>query len=131
LSPAVTVGSLSNLTVESVGTYRTTYTDLNGCVNTSADLVVSAEPSERLYVAPNPNFGQFWVRYFNQVNEQLTLTVFNSNGARVYQKSVTTTVAYSRIDVDLGIEAPGVYVVELRNSAGKLLGSKKIIVSHR
>lgn len=131
LSPAVTIGTLSNLTVENAGTYRTIYTDLNGCVNTSADLVISAEPSDRLYVAPNPNFGQFWVRYYNQVNEQLTLTVFNSNGARVYQKAVTTTLAYSRIDVDLGIEAPGVYVVELRNSTGKLLGSKKIIVSHR
>jgi HYR domain/GEVED domain/Secretion system C-terminal sorting domain len=131
LSPAVTTGTLTNLTVESAGTYRTVYTDLNGCVNTSADLVISAEPSDRLYIAPNPNFGQFWVRYYNQVNEQLTLTVFNSNGARVYQKAVTTTLAYSRIDVDLGIEAPGVYVVELRNSTGKLLGSKKIIVSHR
>ncbi len=131
LSPAVTIGTLSNLTVESAGTYRTIYTDLNGCVNTSADLVISAEPSDRLYIAPNPNFGQFWVRYYNQVNEQLTLTVFNSNGARVYQKAVTTTLAYSRIDVDLGIEAPGVYVVELRNSTGKLLGSKKMIVSHR
>jgi hypothetical protein len=131
LSPAVTIGTLSNLTVESAGTYRTVYTDLNGCVNTSGDLVISAEASDRLYIAPNPNFGQFWVRYYNQVNEQLTLTVFNSNGARVYQKAVTTTLAYSRIDVDLGIEAPGIYVVELRNSTGKLLGSKKMIVSHR
>jgi hypothetical protein len=131
LVPAVTIGTLSNLTVENAGTYRTVYTDANGCVNTSGDVVISAEPSDRLYVAPNPNFGQFWVRYYNQLNEQLTLSVFNSNGARVYQKAVATTLAYSRIDVDLNINAPGVYLVELHNSAGKLLGSKKIIVSHR
>ena len=131
LVPAVTGGTLSNLAVENTGTYRAVYTDLNGCVNTSGDLVVSAEPSDRLYIAPNPNFGQFSVRYYNQLNEQLTLTVFNSNGARVYQKSVTTTLAYTRMDIDLGLNAPGVYVVQLHNSAGKLLGSKQIIVSHR
>jgi hypothetical protein len=131
LVPAVTIGTLSNLTVENVGTYRAVYTDANGCVNTSGDVIVSAEPSDRLYVAPNPNFGQFWVRYYNQLNEQLTLSVFNSNGKRVYQKAVATTLAYTRIDVDLNINAPGVYLVELHNSAGKLLGSKKIIVSHR
>jgi HYR domain/Secretion system C-terminal sorting domain len=131
LVPAVTVGTLSNLAVENVGTYRLQYTDLNGCVNTSADLVVSAQASDRLFIAPNPNFGQFSVRYYNQLNEQLTLSVFNSNGARVYQKQVTTTLAYTRMDVDLGLNAPGVYIVRLHNSAGKLLGQKKIIVSHR
>jgi subtilisin-like proprotein convertase family protein len=131
LVPPVTGNTLSNLGVDNAGTYRAVYTDLNGCVSTSADLIVSAEPSIQLYVAPNPNFGQFWVRYYNQIGEKLNLTVYNSNGARVYQKSVVTTLAYTKIDVDLGINAPGIYIVELRNSAGQLLAYKRIIVGHR
>ena len=131
LVPAVTGGTLSNLGVNNIGTYRAVYTDPNGCVNTSADLVISGEFSENLFVAPNPNFGQFTVRYNNSTNELLTVSVFNSNGTRVYQKTSPSTIAYTQISVDLLTNAPGVYVVELRNSAGNLLGRKNIIVSHK
>ncbi len=93
--------------------------------------MISAQASDRLFIAPNPNFGQFSVSFYNQQGEQLMLQVFNSNGTKVYQKSVTTGLAYSKIDVDLRLNAPGVYVVQLRNSAGKLLATKNMIVSHR
>ena len=128
--PAVTIGTLSNLGVEDAGTYRAVYTDLNGCVNTSENIVISAEPSDRLFIAPNPNFGQFTVRYYNQPNEQLVLRVFNSKGALVYNRKAVTTLAYTRMDVSLGNNAPGVYLVELRRTNGQLLGSRKIIVGH-
>jgi hypothetical protein len=131
LVPAVTTGVLSNLTIDNAGTYRAVYTDLNGCVNTSADIVISAEASTNLFISPNPNFGQFSVRYYNQANENVTVTVFNSNGTRVYQKTAATTLAYTKIDVDLLTNAPGVYVVELRNASGKLLAQKQIIVGHK
>ncbi len=131
LVPAVTTGVLSNLTVDNAGTYRAVYTDPNGCVNTSADLVISAETSTNLFIAPNPNFGQFSVRYYNQANENVTITVFNSNGSKVYQKTAATTLAYTKIDIDLLTNAPGVYLVELRNASGKLLAQKQIIVGHK
>jgi len=131
LVPAVSGGTLSNLASDDAGTYKAVYTDPNGCVNTSADIVITAEMANSLFVAPNPNFGQFWVRYYNNTNEQLTLSVFNSNGTRVYQKTVTTTLAYTRIDVNLGTNAPGIYLVELRNAAGSLVGKSRVIVSHR
>ncbi len=129
--PTVTGNTLSNLTVEDAGTYRAVYTDPNGCVNTSADLVVSAEATDKLYIAPNPNFGQFWVRYYNTASEALTVKVFNAAGSLVYQKTSATTLAYTRIDVSLGNASPGIYLVELRGAGGRLLGSKQIIVSHR
>ena len=131
VSPAITVGSIGNITVGNAGSYRAIYTDPNGCVNTSADLVISAQASDRLFIAPNPNFGQFAVSFYNQQGEQLTLQVFSSNGRKVYQKKITTALAYTKIDVDLRLNAPGVYVVQLRNSAGKLLATKNMIVSHR
>ncbi len=131
LVPAVTTGVLPNLTVDNAGTYRTTCTDLNGCVNTSADLVISAEASTNLFIAPNPNFGQFSVRYYNQANEKLSVSVFNSNDTRVYQKAVTTTLGYTKVDIDLLNNAPGVYVVMLNNASGELVAQKQIIVGHR
>ncbi len=129
--PTVTGNTLSNLTVEDAGTYRAVYTDPNGCVNTSADLVVSAEATDKLYIAPNPNFGQFWVRYYNTASEALTVKVFNAAGSLVYQKTSATTLAYTRIDVSLGNASPGIYLVELRGAGGRLLGSRQIIVGHR
>ncbi|OSZ80048.1 hypothetical protein CAP36_01940 [Chitinophagaceae bacterium IBVUCB2] len=127
--PTVTTGTLSNLTVDDAGTYRATYTDLNGCVATSGDLVISAEVTDRLFVAPNPNFGQFWVRYYNQTGEPLTVIVFDSKGRRVHQQQSATTLAYTRIDVDMGVQAAGVYTVELRGTGGRVLGRKQMIVA--
>jgi hypothetical protein len=132
--PTVTGATLSNLSVDDAGTYRVVYTDPNGCVSTSGDVVVSAEGSERLYVAPNPNYGQFWVRFYNTPGENMTISVFNAAGKRVYQRSVTSTLAYTRFEINLGehaANAPGVYLVELRGANGERLGSKQIIVGHR
>jgi hypothetical protein len=117
--------------VDDAGTYRTTYTDPNGCVSVSGDLVISAEVSDKLFVAPNPNYGQFWVRYYNQTGEALTVVVFDSKGRRVHQQQSSTGIAYTRIDVDMGLQAAGVYVVEVRGTGGRLLGRKQMIVGHR
>lgn len=129
--PTVTTGTLSNLTVDDAGIYRTSYTDPNGCVSSSGDLVISAEISDRLFVAPNPNYGQFWIRYYNQTGETLTIAVFDSKGNRVHQQQTATGIAYTRIDVDMGIQAAGIYVVELRGNSSRLLGRKQMIVGQR
>ena len=126
-----TGGVLAGLTVDNAGTYKVVYTDINGCVSTSNEITVSAAASGNLYVYPNPNFGQFSIRFFNQPGESATITVFDAKGARVYQRQMVTTTAYTRLDVDLGWAASsGVYIVEVRNSAGKLIGAKRIIVRH-
>ena len=127
-----TGSSLANLSVDDIGTYQCTYTDPNGCVSTSATLTVSGEPSNNLYVYPVPNFGQFHVRFFNQTNENVTLSVIDALGQVVYQRKFTTTTQYSNINVDLGGSIPnGTYVVEVLNSANKRVAARKIIVEHQ
>ncbi len=127
--PTVTTGTLSNLTVDDAGTYKATYTDPNGCVATSGDLVLSAALSERFYVAPNPNNGQFWIRYYNLVNEQLTLIVYDSKGRKVHQQVSPANLPYTRIEVKLNAAtSSGIYLVELRGAVGKILGAKRIVV---
>jgi hypothetical protein len=128
-SPLAQGPVLSNLTVSDIGTYKLVYTDLNGCSNTSSDVVITGLASENLWIYPVPNNGTFQVRYFNQVGEQATIRIFDAKGAKVYERSAVTNTAYTRIDVELSsATADGVYVVELVNAAGKRVGAKKIIV---
>ncbi|MFN8289754.1 MAG: T9SS type A sorting domain-containing protein [Chitinophagaceae bacterium] len=127
-----TGSSLSGLTVDDIGTYRVTYTDPNGCVSTSADVVVSGQPYDKLWVYPNPNYGQFQVRFYNTPGENATVRVYDAKGSKVYERAVTTGLAYTQIDVELGnVTSGGIYVVELVNGAGKRVGAKKIDVRHK
>lgn len=127
-----TGSSLNNLTVDNIGSYTARYTDLNGCVATSTAMVVTGEPSCKLWVYENPNRGVFQVRFFNSVNEPVTVNIFNSGGAKVYSRAVTTGLAYSSISVDISKEAADTYTVEVINSSGQrgCIGPKKFVMVH-
>ena len=128
----VTSAALTGLSVDDIGTYKVTYTDGNGCKQTSADLAVTAEASDILFVYPNPNTGRFQVRINNSPAEDLYVTVYDSKGTKVYQKKVTTSaISYSRLDVDLGLKASGLFIVEIRDAGGKQIASRPILVLQR
>jgi len=129
--PGATGASLAGLTVNDIGTYKVVYTDPNGCVATSADIVVSAQQSAHFYVYPNPNDGLFHIRFYNQANEQVTVNLYDSKGALVYNRKTITTTPYTDITVDISNLPAGTYTVELRNASGKSIGAKKIIVYDR
>ena len=128
----VVVGALNEvldgLTVDQLGTYQLTYTDLNGCVSNSGSLVLTALESPRIWVYPSPNNGRFQVRYYNNFGEPVTVRVFNSAGQLVYSRELVTTDAYSRIDVDLGNQSQGVYIVKVYDTKSRELAAKKILV---
>jgi hypothetical protein len=126
-----TGASLVGLTVSDQGSYRVRYTDLNGCISTSADMVVSPKQSDGLFVYPNPNDGLFHVRFYNQANEQITLNLYDAKGALVYRRMVTTTLPYTDITVDISNLPAGIYLVELRDATGKQVGAKRIFVYDR
>jgi len=123
--------TLGPLTVADIGNYRVVYTAPTGCVGTSADLAVTGLASPNLYVYPNPNRGQFTVQFYNQSNEEVTLRVIDAKGALVYQRKYATTLPYTNINVNLAdgrIVAAGVYVVDVLDSSGRQIGTRKIIV---
>jgi HYR domain/PKD-like domain/Secretion system C-terminal sorting domain len=119
---------LTSLRVDNIGTYRAVYTDANGCVATSADVTLSGLASEKLWVYPNPNKGQFQARFYNQTGEVATARVFNAAGQLVYQKAITTGIAYSQLSIDLTGHAPGMYVVKIIGSSGRELAAKQLLV---
>jgi hypothetical protein len=123
----ITSNNLPGLTVDNIGTYRAVYTDPNGCVTTSADLIVSGQASDNLYVYPNPSNGQFQVRFYNSANEAVSVTIYDDKGAKVYSRGLVTTISYTKIDVDISRLPEGIYMVEVMNAAGKRIGVKKII----
>ena len=122
---------IPNLTVDDLGTYDATYTDLNGCSASSGSVTLTAQPYDKLFVYPNPTTGQFQVRFYNTAGQQVTVVIYDSRGAKVYQRSLTTgQLAYSRIDVDLSKNASGVYVVDLMDSGGNKISTKRFVLSH-
>ncbi|HEV7782116.1 MAG TPA: T9SS type A sorting domain-containing protein, partial [Chitinophagaceae bacterium] len=127
--PGATTASFGPVGINELGSYRVLYTSAAGCPVTSAELQVTGAISDILWVYPNPNRGVFQVRFFNQSAEPATIMVFNMKGQKVYEKKVVTgATTYSQIEVDLGLKANGVYIVQLVNGSGKVLGAKRIIV---
>jgi hypothetical protein len=122
-------GSSIALTVDDAGSYTCTYTDLNGCVKTSDAMVVSGQPSDKLYVYPNPNEGNFHVRFYNSANEPVTVNIYDFKGSKVYSKAVVTVLPYTDISVNLSNLPAGTYLVNVINSAGKSIGAKKVSVN--
>jgi hypothetical protein len=89
---------------------------------------VTKASSSNVLVNPNPNNGQFQVRVF-ETNTQITITVYNSAGSMVYQRSESTgSTPYTRIDVNMSAMAAGQYIVEVRDSGGNKLGVQQIVV---
>jgi Secretion system C-terminal sorting domain/HYR domain len=125
---AATGSSLAGLSVDDIGSYTCTYTDLNGCKQTSAAMVVTGEPSDKLWVYPNPNLGQFQVRFFNSTTEPVTVQIFNSLGQKIYSKAlITSGIAYSRIDVDMSNLSAGEYNAVVVRADGKVVGTRKFV----
>jgi Secretion system C-terminal sorting domain/HYR domain len=125
-----TASALTGLTVDDIGSYTCTYTDLNGCKKTSETKTISGQPSDRIWLYPNPNTGIFQVRFFNTVNENVTVNIFDFGGRKVYTKLVTTGLNYSGIEVNVSYLPADIYLVRIVNSAGRIIGSKKVII-HR
>jgi extracellular elastinolytic metalloproteinase len=123
-------GSSYPIDVDKLGAYTVIATDVNGCSISSNLVNVGDSASNQLFIYPNPNNGVFQVRYYNATNgnEQRTLSVYDSKGARVFNKQYNAAPIYDRMDVDIKNAASGVYTVDLRNSQGKRLASGSVII---
>jgi hypothetical protein len=123
--------TLGPLTVDNIGRYNVIYTDLNGCVNTSSDFLVTGEYSITFWVYPNPTSdGRFQVRFNNHNGEVAKVRVYDPLGQVVYQQKVTTgPTTYTRIDVDLSNAANGIYTVELLNGSDLRVGAKQVLIA--
>ncbi len=119
--------------VNGFGTYRARVTDINGCINTSNNLVIGGEASDRLWIYPNPTDGVFQVRlyYGGAITERRLVSIYNSAGQLVQNKQFVLdnlTSPYLQMDFDLSTLAGGTYVVKVHNTTtGKIVSGLVVI----
>jgi subtilisin-like proprotein convertase family protein len=122
-------------TATAVGTWPITYTfsDLNGCTNraTIAATVLACEERDRdldnraVFLYPNPNNGQFFLRINSTRFNALGMRVFNTAGQLVSTKQWSGLVFARVIPVDLSNLPGGVYMVRLYYGDGMDRGADR------
>jgi hypothetical protein len=87
-------------------------------------LAITDSVSGKLFIYPNPNSGQFQVRYYSALNNTglpRGINVFDARGKRVLTKSYSITAPYARMDVNLTNLSTGIYWVEVVDGEGNRL----------
>jgi len=122
-------GTLS-VDVDRLGDYRLTVTDVNGCTSTSNMVSITDSITGKCYIYPNPNTGQFQVRYYSAANNVLprTLTVYDGKGDRVLTQMYTIGRPYDRMDVDMRKFGKGLYWVEIGDVNGNRLTMCRVVI---
>ncbi|MBC7936346.1 MAG: S8 family peptidase [Rhizobacter sp.] len=127
LLPAVTGATLS-VNVDDLGDYSVTVTAIGGCSNNSSIVSISDSAVTRLFIYPNPNQGQFQVSYHNEPDAKQMLTIFDSKGARVYNRTYELGTTYQRMAVDLRRNRSGVYTILLSDRNGKKIATGSVVI---
>jgi hypothetical protein len=129
----VTTGSTATkvVDVDGIGTYKVTVQDVNGCVNTSNEVLISDSTSGRVFIYPNPNSGVFQVRYYSGLNNTALargLNILDDKGARVLTQAYTVNAPYAPMNVNMSKYATGTYWVEVVDRNGNRLAMGRVII---
>ncbi|WP_407522837.1 GDSL-type esterase/lipase family protein [Lacibacter sp. MH-610] len=116
--------------VDQVGSYKAVVTSVHGCVGESAVVAVLDSATSKLFFYPNPNQGQFQVRYNNpqSTGTQNYIRVFDARGTKVYEQLYSVSVPYTQMPVDLRARGSGIYLVELSDKNGKRVATGKVYI---
>ena len=130
----VTTSSITGITglYDEFGTYQVTVTDVaTGCSGISNIITLSdiASERDRLFISPNPTQGIVRVSYYSSTTaaQARMINIFDSKGSRVMTKSFTTSGNYGSMIIDLSGFTQGVYMIDVRDAAGKRLKSDQVI----
>jgi hypothetical protein len=124
--------------IDGLGVYMVRVTDNNGCVaaagtSTPASIAITdSVTTDRLFIYPSPNAGQFQVRWYTDLaNGSLVpalLNVYDNKGARVFTGVYTVGNGYQPMRVDLGVHGQGVYRVDLIDITGNRIKTGNVMV---
>ena len=120
-------GNTLTVSYDQLGTYTAKNTE--GCDNLSNAIIVSDSVSIGLYISPNPNNGQFSVRYpdGNSASTKRMITLYDSKGARVYQKEYPLTSSAENMEVNIKHLSAGTYMLILSDNSGVKIATAKIV----
>lgn len=129
------LGNTFNATVADVGAYQIAITETwsSGlvCSGSSSVVTLSATPSDKLFIYPSPNDGNFTVAYYyaERGTTSRQINIYDSKGALVYQKRFTISGAYTILPIEMTTAAAGLYIVLVGDASGNKLASEKVIIN--
>jgi hypothetical protein len=106
---------------------------VNGCVNTSNQLVIGAEASDKLWIYPNPTPGAFQVRlyYAGNAAEKRVVSIYNAKGQLITSRTFELnyrSAPYLSMNFDLSGMARGTYVVKVGHEYSGRIVSGLVLV---
>ena len=123
-------GSSITIGENQIGNYYVAVTDGNGCNNTSTIVNVRDTILNYTFIYPNPNKGQFQVRFegipYN--GQARTITMYDAKGARVYREAYHVSSAYEVMNVNVEQFSRGVYTLVLSDASGETLATGKVVI---
>ena len=127
-------GNTYLVNVENVGSYQVRIQEAFAggliCSNQSPVVVIDAAVSDKLFIFPSPNDGQFTVSYYNSAggNTSRTVMVFDSKGAEVYNAKFPVAGPYTLLNINIKPAQSGIYYVVVGDAVGKKLAEGKVLV---
>ncbi len=129
LLPGVATATYA-INVDRLGDYTVRVTDNKGCSALSNRITFTESPSDIVFVYPNPNKGQFQVRYYSaNSTTAYSVRVFDNKGSQVFNKQFPIAAPYSRMDVTLNNAAAGLYTLEVIDAQSKRLASSTVVIT--
>lgn len=100
------------------------------CTSESPVVTITANVSDRLFIFPSPNDGNFSVSYYNAglTNTQRRIRVMDSKGSVVFDQLFAISGPYTIIPVNLTRASRGLYYVVVGDAAGQKLADGKVHV---
>lgn len=125
-------GTTLVVNVDGLGEYTARATTSAGCNSLSNAVTITAEGANQLFVTPNPNHGQFKVRFYSSRTSfgfLRHLVMYSENGQKVFDKTYPITAPYSSMDIDARLLPKGIYVIMLTDAYGKeVLATGKVVI---
>ncbi|HEX5653711.1 MAG TPA: T9SS type A sorting domain-containing protein, partial [Chitinophagaceae bacterium] len=133
-NPLANTGNTYAVNVEKAGDYKVriqeTWTSGLVCATESAVVTIAAPASDRLFVFPSPNDGEFTVSFYNSSgnNSKRTITLYDAHGAKVYHAQFTVSGAYTLVPVNIKTAARGIYYIVVGDANGKRIAKGNVVV---
>jgi uncharacterized repeat protein (TIGR01451 family) len=99
----------------------------NSCEHQAASINIGDSVVNAIMIYPNPTEGKFMVRFNNQKDQKVWLTLFDSKGSRIINQFYPVSRGFVSIDGNIRKCASGVYAWSLLDENGEEMGSGKLI----